>query len=60
MILAKKYYTKGQTELGNRYLKLAQRGQNKPKFLQEQVEEVSTNKRYYKYRNLVFVSPSQK
>ena len=60
LILAKKYYTKGQTELGNRYLKLAQRGQNKPKFLQEQVEEVSTNKRYYKYRNLVFVSPSQK
>lgn len=60
LILAKKYYTRGQTELGNRYLKLAQRGQNKPKFLQEQVEEVSTNKRYYKYRNLVFVSPPER
>lgn len=59
LILAKKYYTRGQTTLGNQYLKLAERGKNKPEFLKDQVEEVSTNKKYYKYRNLVLV-PSTK
>lgn len=59
LILAKKYYTRGQTTLGNQYLKLAERGKNKPEFLKDQVEEVSTNKKYYKYRELVLVPPTK-
>ena len=50
MLLAKRYYTNKQDELGDKFLKMVEQSGNKSKKVIAKMEEVRKNKKFYKNR----------